>query len=120
MSSLFSAQEYGCNPLGGGVKMWKMTVPERSRPARLVWIVRSWFDPESWRGAGFLLAACLFLRATGLVRAEPPASVTRDYQVKTWDTDDGLPDPIITRIAQTQDGFLWIGGFGGLTRFDGV
>jgi ligand-binding sensor domain-containing protein len=37
-----------------------------------------------------------------------------------WHTEDGLPDGSITALAQTPDGYLWIGTFNGLARFDGV
>jgi len=32
----------------------------------------------------------------------------------------GLPDPTINCLAQDEDGFLWIGTFNGLSRFDGT
>src|SRR3982074_3399773 len=45
----------------------------------------------------------------------PPAYVSR-----IWRTQDGLPENRIRAIAQTPDGYLWIGTSGGLARFDGV
>ena len=35
-------------------------------------------------------------------------------------SEDGLPQNAVTAIVQTHDGFLWIGTYGGLVRFDGV
>lgn len=44
-----------------------------------------------------------------------------EYQVQVWDADSGLPHSTVTSIAQTPDGYLWIGTLnGGLARFDGV
>ncbi len=43
-----------------------------------------------------------------------------DLSVRRWITDDGLPQVSVTSIVQTRDGFLWIGTFGGLSRFDGI
>lgn len=37
-----------------------------------------------------------------------------------WTTENGLPQNSVTSIAQTPDGYLWIGTFGGLARFGGV
>lgn len=37
-----------------------------------------------------------------------------------WTTENGLPQNSVTSIAQTRDGYLWLGTFGGLARFDGV
>ena len=43
------------------------------------------------------------------------------YQVKTWGVDEGMPVASVTDVAQTPDGYLWIGTMlGGLVRFDGV
>ena len=43
-----------------------------------------------------------------------------DYLVQAWDTDSGLPNSTVTSIAQTPDGYIWVGTrYGGLARFDG-
>lgn len=54
----------------------------------------------------------------GAVLASP--GFAADYLLKTWRTDDGLPDPTVTAICQTHDGYLWVGTPVGLSRFDGV
>lgn len=41
------------------------------------------------------------------------------YSIRTWQTEDGLPQNTVTAITQTRDGYIWIGTFGGLARFDG-
>src|SRR5262245_42415239 len=43
-----------------------------------------------------------------------------EYLIENWTTEDGLPGNAVTGIAQTPDGYLWIGTFAGLARFDGV
>jgi ligand-binding sensor domain-containing protein/signal transduction histidine kinase len=51
-----------------------------------------------------------------------PASDSRsptNYTTRVWQTQDGLPQQTVQAVAQTQDGFLWIGTTGGLLRFDG-
>jgi ligand-binding sensor domain-containing protein/signal transduction histidine kinase len=43
------------------------------------------------------------------------------FSVKTWQSEDGLPQNSVFALAQTRDGYLWIGtGDKGLARFDGV
>jgi ligand-binding sensor domain-containing protein/signal transduction histidine kinase len=42
-----------------------------------------------------------------------------NYIQRSWDTRDGLPQNTVRAIAQTRDGYLWLGTFGGLVRFDG-
>jgi len=41
------------------------------------------------------------------------------YRIDVWTGEDGLPQSSVTAIVQTRDGYLWLGTFGGLTRFDG-
>lgn len=42
------------------------------------------------------------------------------YQFKTWNTENGLPQNTVNSIVQTPDGYLWLGTFDGLARFDGA
>src|SRR5579884_2834711 len=44
----------------------------------------------------------------------------RDFAVRTWGSSEGLPDTSITAIAQTRDGYFWIGTDAGFFRFDGL
>src|SRR3954452_16016972 len=41
------------------------------------------------------------------------------YSIRVWQTEDGLPQNLVTSAVQTRDGYLWLGTFGGLARFDG-
>jgi ligand-binding sensor domain-containing protein/signal transduction histidine kinase len=42
------------------------------------------------------------------------------YLPRTWQTDEGLPDNRVQALAQTADGYLWVGTHEGLARFDGL
>ncbi|MEX1116627.1 MAG: two-component regulator propeller domain-containing protein [Akkermansiaceae bacterium] len=42
------------------------------------------------------------------------------FVVTRWEMRDGLPLNKVRAIIQTQDGYLWVGTFNGLARFDGV
>lgn len=42
------------------------------------------------------------------------------YTIQNWQLEQGLPQISVTSIAQTPDGYLWVGTFNGLARFDGV
>ncbi len=41
------------------------------------------------------------------------------YGVRHWDNSTGLPQTSVNALAQDERGFLWLGTFGGLVRFDG-
>ncbi len=47
-------------------------------------------------------------------------SAPAGFLVDVWDTDKGLPSSTVTAIAQTPDGYLWVGTYNGLARFDGA
>lgn len=49
-----------------------------------------------------------------------PKKTMNQYVHRIWEMEDGLPSNAIRAIAQTPDGFLWIGTENGLARFDGV
>jgi signal transduction histidine kinase/ligand-binding sensor domain-containing protein len=61
------------------------------------------------------LAVWLFAGATRGAVAAPV-----DYLVDNWDTENNLPSSTVTSIAQTPDGYLWVGTYNGLARFDGA
>ncbi len=42
------------------------------------------------------------------------------YSVRSWQADEGLPHNSVRAIAQTPDGYLWVGSENGLARFDGI
>ncbi len=42
------------------------------------------------------------------------------YSVKLYDNTNGLPTSDANAILSTNDGFLWIGGYSGLIRYDGT
>ncbi len=54
--------------------------------------------------------------------AEPAAGVTSGprHAVSRWEMKDGLPLNKVRALAQTPDGYLWVGTLNGLARFDGV
>ncbi len=41
------------------------------------------------------------------------------YSIRVWQTEDGLPQNLVTSAVQTRDGYLWFGTESGLARFDG-
>jgi ligand-binding sensor domain-containing protein len=43
-----------------------------------------------------------------------------DFVAEVWQTEAGLPHNSVTALAQTRDGYLWLGTSNGLARFDGV
>lgn len=65
------------------------------------------------------MSRCLvaFGYLVGLVLAQ--GSETR-LAIRRWGTDEGLPQNRISALAQTADGYLWVGTWFGLARFDGV
>lgn len=66
--------------------------------------------------------AFLLLIALHLSAAVPETGPQEEapFVFRTWKTEDGLPNNSVTAITQTPDGFLWLGTYNGLARFDGV
>jgi diguanylate cyclase (GGDEF)-like protein len=64
-----------------------------------------------------ILAAFLVTPAAFALNPEKKLS---QYRMDTWDSKDGLPRSVITAIAQTPDGYLWVGSGLGIVRFDGA
>jgi signal transduction histidine kinase len=59
---------------------------------------------------------CVLTR--GALALDPHKSLTQ-YSRTVWTQEHGLPQDTIRAIAQTADGFLWLGTDEGLARFDG-
>ena len=68
-------------------------------------------------GAGGLLVALL---GAAPVFALDPQRAPNRYGHAVWLARDGLAQDFVQAIAQTADGYLWVGTLGGLVRFDGV
>ena len=68
-----------------------------------------------WAIAG-LAGVCLTVSASAL----DPTRAMSQYLHDWWGTERGWPGGSITAIAQTSDGYLWIGTDKGLFRFDGL
>src|SRR5467141_2510612 len=64
--------------------------------------------------AGLPLICCV-----GEARALDPNQVVSQYVREQWSTEDNFPGGPIHTIAQTADGYLWMGTEKGLVRFDG-
>ena len=67
---------------------------------------------------------CLLLGALLLIgvpaRALEPTTPLANLNRQGWVMENGLPQNTIHALAQTADGFLWLGTEVGLVRFDGV
>lgn len=66
-----------------------------------------------------LLCTCAALVPHTLSALDPNRSLGQ-YIVTRWGSRDSFPGGAINAIAQTPDGFLWIGADNGLVRFDGI
>jgi ligand-binding sensor domain-containing protein/signal transduction histidine kinase len=74
-----------------------------------------------------LAVIALFAPAAGSFQAQQLAVETFtagseewNYTIRSWQSQDGLPEETVQSFAQTPDGYLWVGTSGGLMRFDGA
>jgi ligand-binding sensor domain-containing protein len=70
-----------------------------------------------------LIATCfvfLLVAGTGRAHGVDPSRHISQYAHTAWRVRDGYFQAPPLAIAQTKDGQLWLGGEGGLLRFDGV
>jgi ligand-binding sensor domain-containing protein/signal transduction histidine kinase len=81
-------------------------------------------SPETVRGRGkitrYMLLACMMLACSSRVFALDPALDVGQYARTSWKIRDGFTKGEISPIAQTPDGYLWLGTEFGLLRFDGI
>jgi signal transduction histidine kinase/ligand-binding sensor domain-containing protein len=75
-----------------------------------------------------ILLGVLLVPVTLAIYANPVATTSRvasrssdpDYGIDFWREAEGLPQSRIRSIAQTTDGYLWLGTDNGLVRFNGA
>lgn len=60
------------------------------------------------------------LLSAGVASALDPSRALSQYVRERWGPDRGFPRGAVYAIAQTADGYLWIGTEAGLIRFDGL
>jgi PAS domain S-box-containing protein len=73
-----------------------------------------WLKQTRWAFIGIVLAALVTD-----ARALDPNRLPSQYVRGQWTTETGFPGGAVNGIAQTADGYLWIGANRGLIRFDG-
>jgi ligand-binding sensor domain-containing protein/signal transduction histidine kinase len=62
---------------------------------------------------------CLWFM-TGLVLGGQAAWGASNFVSRVWLRENGLPQNKVSAVIQSHDGYLWIGTYNGLARFDGV
>ena len=67
-----------------------------------------------------LIALCILLAYCPCASALNPSLDINQYAHNTWTVRDGFFKGTLYAIAQTPDGYLWLGTEFGLLRFDGV
>ena len=65
------------------------------------------------------IAAFIFIVLVVAFNLTAQHSSLNDYVVRSWTTSDGLPGNSATDIIQTEDGYIYIGTYEGLVRFNG-
>src|SRR5947209_1160449 len=61
----------------------------------------------------------LFLADCWRISAGDAATVP-NYVTRVWLRENGLPQNAVTSVVQTRDGYIWVGTYNGLARFDGA
>jgi hypothetical protein len=107
MGALISGSETG--------QPWSWTMKASSFPKRARVLIYRSCSPNSdtWP-----FASLAGLEST-LWAATPTRYWPQQYTVIQWTVDNGLPQNRISALAQTPDGYLWVGTLFGLVRFDG-
>lgn len=72
-----------------------------------------------------LHACALLCFAATSLHAQAPSGLDPDkaltqYSLDAWSTDEGLPQNTVNALVQGRDGYLWLGTYDGLARFDGL
>lgn len=72
------------------------------------------------KALSYVVTACLALACGQYASAQDPELAVRQYAHTSWRVRDGFFKGAVWAIAQTPDGYIWLGTEFGLLRFDGV
>ena len=56
----------------------------------------------------------------GTARAQQASGILEEYTLTGWTEREGLASPRVIALAQSADGYLWLGTADGLIQFDGA
>lgn len=65
-----------------------------------------------------MISSAVILWAQSYIIPGEPKRLSQ-YVIDHWQVKDGLPQNSVNAIVQTQDGYLWLGTYEGLVRFNG-
>lgn len=68
----------------------------------------------------FFGAGCFSVFSQSAAKGNVDQGFLNDFVCRKWTTADGLPGMTITALIQDQKGYIYIGTYDGLVRFDGV
>ena len=71
-------------------------------------------------GCALLLGLPISARSQTSAPGLDPQKPITQYVHDVWQIDQGLPQNSVMAMAQTRDGYFWVGTEAGVTRFDGV
>ena len=112
--------------VASGALVWRCAtfarggVPRRNPPASMAHDPANPIPKAVSRGlkaAPFLLALLGFAVTCSALEPSTPLA---NYGRQAWVMENGLPQNTVQALAQTQDGFIWLGTEVGLVRFDGT
>ena len=86
--------------------------------AAVAYVLASISPKGSLHVLGFLIGLLAIPMSVPAVALDSEHAVN-GFSHSSWTAKDGLPGAVLS-LAQTTDGFLWIGGSDGLFRFDGL
>ncbi len=66
-----------------------------------------------------MMVFCLGLAPWGALFALPADRALNEFTLSHWNSSNGLAHNMVISIAQSREGYLWLGSFEGLTRFNG-
>ncbi|MCM1143285.1 MAG: HD domain-containing protein [Blautia sp.] len=83
--------------------------------------MRRIFKPSRsrWGLLSAFIVFLIFLSGDIVVSAKESDFSEAGYSAVLYDNSNGLPTSEANAVAQTKDGFVWIGGYSGLIRYDG-